>query len=130
MAKNLNKKYRENKTSKKYIPFILLVITFLIVFTLKALFYGFISGGIFSGKIFDLVPDYIYYLLSPIYYIFIFPFLWLEYNIPTSSRSIVEIVNNDFIAFTIDILLTIIWMTFLFFAFRFIWRLIFKRKFT
>lgn len=132
MSKNFNISQTRSKTSKvirQYFPIVLLITIFLIVFVLKAFLYDLISGSIFSDRIFNSVPDDIFYILTPIYYIIGFPMLWLMYNIPNSTRPLIEMINNSFIAFTIDIFFTIFWMIFLFYAFRFIVELITTNKF-
>jgi hypothetical protein len=117
------------KGYKRYLPLTLLSILFLIVFLMKAIIYDLLPAGIFSVDMFKFVPDYVFlYLFFPVYYIFYLPIAWIMYNIPNPSNSIVEILNNNFVIFVIDIFLTIIWIAILFFLVKTLWKFGFNKK--
>jgi len=104
----------EGKVKKRMrldMSMVILCAVFLMVFLFKALFYGLIGDNTWLIKVLSFIPERI--LLSiflPFYYIFILPILWIMNDIPFLYS-----IYNPFIIFAIDIGLTIIYLTILFF---------------
>lgn len=97
---------------------------FLTLFFIKAFLYNAISGDllIFIENLYSKVPENIlFYLFISIYYVFIFPIIWIM-----SSLHLIDSGINQFILFSLDILLTIIYLTLLFFLFKKIKKTYFK----
>ncbi len=104
-------------SSKKSL--IVLSIVFLMLFFLKASLYGVIGGPFFFDWLLQYIPEFILFVIFlPIYYIFEFPIVWL--------LSFISV--NQFYAFCLDIGLTIVYLTTLYFVFQRIFRFFKKRK--
>ncbi|MDO8611020.1 MAG: hypothetical protein Q7R95_10875 [bacterium] len=115
--------------NKKYIKIdkslVVLIVVFLVLFFLKALLYGLFGRDVwvFIANVFSFIPENILlYAFFPIWYIFMRPILWV-----LSNLTIINPDDNKFIAFSLDIGLTIIYLTILFFLVKSIFNF-FKKK--
>jgi len=118
---NMKKSKKKLKIDK---GLIILIILFIALFFLKSLLYNLLGNNfyILLEGIFKYIPENIlFYLFLPIYYIFMFPMIWI-----LEKFTFLNQINNQFILFSLDILLTIIYLTLLFFLFKKIKKTFFK----
>lgn len=108
------------KNIKIYKILVFLIVVFLMLFFLKAVFYGLLSNDvlILIEKVLYFIPDKVlFYAFLPIWYIFILPTMWLSSNL-----FFLDSGNHKLIRFSLDIIVTIIYLTFLFFMLKSICR--------
>lgn len=116
--KNIKKNNKSNRS------LIVLSVVFLILFFLKASMYSLIGGPFIFDWLEKFIPENIlFYIFMPIVYIFIYPIIMLIDNLPLFNQE-----NNQFITFLLDIGLTIIYLTILYFVFKKIFSFLKKNK--
>lgn len=107
------KKQKNLKIDKSLI---ILLAVFLALFFLKAIMYSLVGNNVlvFIEETLSFIPENIlFYAFLPIYYIFMFPMILILENLHFLNSN-----NNQFITFSLDIVLTIIYLPILFFLFK------------
>ena len=103
---------------------VFLLVVFAGLFFVKAYLYNIIGNDVLIEKIFDFIPEQIlFYAFLPIYYVFLLPVMWILGNLSFFNAD-----NNQFVAFSLDIFLTIIYLTILFFILKNVFHFFKKQK--
>jgi hypothetical protein len=103
----------KNENKKIRYDLIILITLFIFLFFIKTFLYNLIGDNtlIQFEKVFSFIPENVlFYLFLPIYYIFFFPIIWI-----LGKFNLIDSGINQFYLFSLDILLTIIYLTILFF---------------
>jgi len=110
---------------KKYIPHVLFILLFLDLLYIKAYFYGLINIDSYFSSIASLIPGNIsFYLFLPFYYLFFIPINWLLFSLFKLDK----IYYNPFLAFSLDIFFTTVYLIILFFVSKKFLKKIFCKK--
>lgn len=107
-------KLKNTKNIKIDKSLVFLLVVFVGLFFMKAYLYNVIGNDVLIEKIFNFIPEQIlFYAFLPIYYVFLLPVIWILGNLSFFNTD-----NNQFIAFSLDIFLTIIYLTVPFFILK------------
>ena len=106
-----------------HFPKILLILVFLLIFFLKAYFYGAIPEPLFIS-FFNNTTGIAFYLLIFFYWLFVFPPFWIMF----SGGGCCSLTRNYFIDFAVDIFMTVIWLSILYFVVRSVVKLIRRKR--
>jgi len=110
---------------KKNILYVLFALVLLDLLYIKAYFYGFVNIDYLLISMSKVMPGNIsYYLFLPFYYLFFIPIDWLMFGLFKLDK----IYYNLALIFTLDVLLTTIYLVVIFFLIKNIFRSLTKNK--
>jgi hypothetical protein len=99
---------------KKNISYIIFALLLLDLFYIKAYFYGLIEINSYLSYIASFIPERVsFYLFLPFYYLFFLPINWLLFNLFKLGE-----FRNVFLSFFLDVTLTIIYLTIIFYVIK------------